>query len=274
LRKGNFIHHLINAAIFIVLEVAALNMLRNNSPLQDTWFAKGGHTVMGTIFGWNLDIKEYFTLRKRNDQLALENFELAARLAELEDFIADSTHQSLLPSDGIVNGYRYIPATIEKISNNSQHNYIILDKGSNSGVETGFGVITRNGAIGIIDAVSENYSYARSFKNHKMNLSSRLGKDGAVGTMRWDGMSRNKAVLREIPHHIQDFAGDTVYTSGYSAIFPAGIPLGTAGKGKIVNGSTYEIEVSLFEDFNSLRYAIIVGNVGNDEISQLEKQAQ
>ena len=173
-----------------------------------------------------------------------------------------------------IDGYYYIPSKIRKISNNSQHNYIILDKGSDNGVEKGFGVITMNGAIGIIDAVSENYSYARSFKNHKMNLSTRLGKDGAVGTMRWDGTSRNKAILREIPHHIQDFAGDTVYTSGYSAIFPAGIPLGTAGKAKIVNGSTYEIEVTLFEDFNSLRYAIIVGNIGNDEIRTLEKKAQ
>ena len=90
MRNGNFIHHLINAAIFIFLEVAALNMLRNNSPLQDTWFAKGSHNIMGTIFGWNLDIKEYFSLRKRNDQLALENFELASRLAELEDHIQDN----------------------------------------------------------------------------------------------------------------------------------------------------------------------------------------
>ena len=270
MRKGNFIHHLINAANFIVLEVAALNMLRNNSPLQDTWFAKGGHTVMGTVFGWNLDIKEYFTLRKRNDQLALENFELASRLAELEAFVADQARLSDLPSDGVVNGYKYIPASIEKISNNSQHNYIIIDKGSEDGVTKGAGLITRKGAVGVIDAVSENFSFARSFKNHGMSVSARLGKTGAVGPLTWDGIHSNKARLNEIPHHMSFSPGDTVYTSGYSSIFPADIPLGTTGDARIVNGATYEIDVTLFEDYSSLRYITIVRNLNEEEIKSLE----
>jgi rod shape-determining protein MreC len=92
--------------------------------------------------------------------------------------------------------------------------------------------------------------------------------------MSWDGRSRNKALLKEVPHHISHAPGDTVYTSGYSSIFPAGIPLGITGNSKIVNGSTYEIEVTLFEDFGSLRYAIIVGNIGKEEINTLEKQMQ
>ena len=270
MRKGNIIYHLINAAIFIILEVAALNMLRNNSPLQDTWFAKGSHTIMGTIFGWNLDIKEYFELRKRNDQLALENFELASRLAELEDYILDNTRQSLLPSDGIINGYKYIPATIEKISNNSQHNYIIIGKGSEHGVTKGSGIITRKGAIGVIDAVSEHYSFARSFKNHGMSISARLGKTGAVGPLTWDGIHSNKALLKEIPHHMTFSPGDTVFTSGYSSIFPPDIPLGTTGEANVVNGATYEIEVILFEDYSALRYITIVENLNKEEIKSLE----
>ena len=265
---------MITAAIFIILEVAALTMLNNNGSIQQTWFARAGQGFMGWVWGTSQKISDYFSLADQNEALAKENQELYLRLVGKEKDAVQDSLLALIPVKDTIDGFYYIPSKIRKISNNTQHNYIILDKGSNDGVETGFGVITRNGAIGIIDAVSENYSFARSFKNHQMNLSSRLGKEGAVGTMRWDGMSRNKAILREIPHHIQNFAGDTVYTSGFSAIFPAGIPLGTAGKGKIVNGSTYEIEVTLFEDFNSLRYAIIVGNIGNDEISKLEKQAK
>ena len=272
MRKGNIIYHLINAAIFIVLEVAALNMLRNNSPLQDTWFAKGGHSIMGTVFGWNLDVKEYFSLHKRNDQLALENFELAIRLAELEDYIADSTRLSLLPSDGIVNGFKYIPATIEKISNNSQHNYIIIGKGYEEGVTKGAGIITSKGAIGVVDAVSEHFSFARSFKNHGMSISARLGKTGAAGPLTWDGIRSNKALLKEIPHHMTFSPGDTVYTSGYSSIFPADIPLGITGEAHIVNGATYEIDVTLFEDYSALRYVTVVRNLNEEEIKSLEEK--
>jgi rod shape-determining protein MreC len=90
--------------------------------------------------------------------------------------------------------------------------------------------------------------------------------------MIWDGTSKNKALLKEIPHHIDLAAGDTVYTSGYSSIFPAEIPLGTTGDARIVNGATYEIKITLLEDLESLRYAIIVGNLGSDEITSLERQ--
>ena len=61
-----------------------------------------------------------------------------------------------------------------------------------------------------------------------------------------------------------------MYTSGYSSIFPPDIPLGTAGEAKIVNGATYDIEVTLFEDFGALRYVTIVENIGKEEIEKLE----
>lgn len=272
MRKSNLIYHLINAAIFIVLEVAALNMLRNNSPLQDTWFAKGGHAVMGTVWGWNQDVKEYFSLRERNDALAQENFELASRLAALEEYAANNIQASLQPFDGTSKRYRYIPATIEKISNNTQHNYIIIGKGSDHGVTKGSGIITRKGAIGVIDAVSEKFSYARSFKNHDMSISARLGRTGAVGPLVWDGIHGNKGILKEIPHHMSFSPGDTVYTSGYSSIFPPDIPLGVTGESRIVNGSTYEIDVTLLEDFSALRYVTIVENLNKEEIKSLEGQ--
>ena len=64
--------------------------------------------------------------------------------------------------------------------------------------------------------------------------------------------------------------GDTVFTSGYSSIFPPDIPLGTIGKSKIVNGATYEIDVELFEDFGALRYVVVVENLGKDEMKELE----
>jgi rod shape-determining protein MreC len=258
----------INAAIFIILEVAALNMLRNNGELQNIWFSKGMHAVSASVWGSTQDVKHYFSLRKANDELAEENHKLRVRIAEIE--AADECRISDLPTDGTAGNFRYIPATIVKISNNSQHNYMIIGKGSDDGVTKGAGVITGKGAIGVIDAVSRNYSYARSFKNHEMSISTRLGKEGAVGPMNWDGRSSAGAVLKEIPHHVEFQPGDTVYTSGYSSIFPPDIPLGTAGEAKIVNGATYDIKIDLLEDFGALRYVTIVENIGKDEIEELE----
>lgn len=216
------------------------------------------------------DVGDYFSLRQANDSLALENFRLRLRVAQIEKFVSDTLRISDIPATTL--GYKYIPATISKISNNTQHNYIIIGKGSEDGITKGSGVITGKGAIGVIDAVSGNYSYARSFKNHEMNISARLGKEGAVGPMSWDGHSSAGAVLKEIPHHVEFQPGDTVYTSGYSSIFPPDIPLGTVGEAKIVNGATYEIKVTLFEDYGALRYVTIVDNLGKEEIKALEEE--
>jgi len=267
LRRSNVIYHLINAVIFIILEVTALNMLRNNGSLQNIWFSKGMQAISGTVWGSTQNIKHYFSLKKRNDALAEENHRLRLKIAELS---ADAEQMPELPEDGIVEGFRYIPATIVKISNNTAHNYIIIGKGSDDGVSKGSGVITSQGAIGVIDAVARRHSYARSFRNHEMSISARLGKRGAVGPMSWDGFSSTRAILREIPLHVVFEKGDTVYTSGYSSIFPPDIPLGTAGEAKIVNGATYDIDISLFEDFGALRYVTIVENIGREEIEELE----
>ncbi len=244
-------------------------MLFNNGPLQNTWFSKGIHAISGTIWGGTQEVRHYFSLKKSNDSLALENHNLRVRLAELESMMEDSIE---IFGNGTADGFRYIPANIVKISNNTRHNYIIVGKGTEDGVVNGSGIITGKGAIGVIDAVGKNFSYARSFKNHEMSISARLGKEGAVGPMSWDGHSSNGAILKEIPHHVDFQPGDTVYTSGYSSIFPPDIPLGTAGNAQIVNGATYEIEISLFEDFGSLRYVTIVENLGRREIRYLEKE--
>lgn len=272
MRRSNIILHLINAAIFILLEIAALNMLRNNGPLQDIWFSKGIHAFNGEVWGITQDIRYYFSLKKRNDILAQENHSLRVRLAEMNNLLREINPDIPEFSDEISGIFEYTPATIVKISNNSQHNYMIIGKGSNDGVRKGSGVITGKGAIGVIDAVSSNYSYARSFKNHEMSISARLGKEGSVGPMTWDGFSSSGAILKEIPHHVEYEAGDTVYTSGFSSIFPPDIPLGTAGEATIVNGATYDIKVDLFEDFGALRYVTIVENTGREEIENLEEQ--
>ena len=262
---------MISAAIFIILEVAALTMLSHNAQLQRTWISSGIQGVMGSVWGFTQNISDYFSLRKSNDELAQENFELRLKLAKAEEVLSADL-KAEIPAGSSVGEYIYIPATIVKISNNTQHNYMIVGKGSNQGVIEGAGVITGKGAVGVIDAVSENYSYARSFKNHEMSISARLGKEGAVGPLSWNGRTGNGAILKEIPHHVEFAPGDTVYTSGYSSIFPPDIPLGVTGASKIVNGATYEIEVKLFEDFGAVRYVTVVENKGQVEMKRLEEE--
>ena len=77
---------LINAAIFILMEIAALSMLRNSSATQQFFITKGVHNVIAKVWGGAENIHYYFNLRQVNEALSRENFELIRRLsAFLED---------------------------------------------------------------------------------------------------------------------------------------------------------------------------------------------
>lgn len=269
-KGGNIVRIVSNAAVFILLEVAALVMLRHNGQMQNIWISKGIHAVQGAIWGGTESVRNYFSLRRQNDSLATENSRLRNIIREYRALTGKTISADSVGN--VIGGFRYTHATTVKVSNNKQHNYLILDKGSEDGIEEFSGIITDKGVIGIIDAVGKNYSYARSFKNTGMVVSARIGKEGPVGEMIWDGVSSNGAQLREIPLHIPIHEGDTVYTSGFSSVFPADIPLGITGEATAVNGSTHNVKVTLFADFSAIRYVTIVNNMNDEEIEELERK--
>ena len=87
-----------------------------------------------------------------------------------------------------------------------------------------------------------------------------------------DGISTSGAVLKEIPLQYKYNPGDTVYTSGYSAIFPPDIPIGIAGDARVINGATNEIKVKLFQDHSALKYVTIIQNTRAAEIAEIESR--
>ena len=257
-----------SAAVFILLEIASLSMLSHNSELQRLWFARLSHGFMAKTWGATQAVGNYFSLKKQNDDLALENERLKGIVRGYEQ-AAHEADPAFMPVFGD-NGFKYIPATIIKSGTSSQHNYLILDKGSEDGVVENSGIISSKGVIGIVDAVSKHYSLAISFLNKELNISARLDTSGAVGPLAWDGLHTDGAVLKEIPLQFKYNPGDTVYTSGYSAIFPPDIPLGIAGEAKVINGATNEISVRLFQDHSALKYVTIIENTRLSEIAEIE----
>ena len=259
----NIFQKVLNAAIFILMEVAALNMIDHNAALQNIWLTRGAHRVMGALWGTSESIRYYFSLKKQNEALAQENFDLRqALLRSGKDPLA-------APRDSSAGSFSYIPAEISVISRNKQHNYMIIDKGYEDGVQPNSGIITGKGVVGIIDAVEKRHSYALTFMNTDVSISARLGTEGAVGPLVWDGVSSSGAILKEIPLQFKYEPGDTVYTSGYSSIFPSDIPLGVAGESRIINGATNEIKVRLLQDFSALRFVTIVHNNDLEEMEAL-----
>lgn len=260
---------LITAAIFILLEVAAVAMLSKSAPLQDIWINRASHRVMGSLWGGGESLRNHFSLEKQNEILSEENARLNNILKYYEGQEA-LAHEIEAGSIVKAKGFTYTPATIVKLSRNTAHNYIIINKGSDDGIIPNSGIITPQGVVGIIDAVDRHYSYGLTLMNNNISVSSRVGDTGIVGPLVWDGRKSNGAILKDIPLHYTVQPGDTLYTSGFSIIFPPDIPIGIAGQSKIADGSTQQVAVTMFQDFSALRYVTIVENPDREEIYSLE----
>ena len=265
-KRTSWLHTLSNVVVFIILEMAAFHLIQANAPLQRTWAAKGAHAFMAKVWGGTNNIRYYFTLRTANEKLAQENYALTQELLRSrEQLRAAHVDTTSLPDRP---GFSALSAEVVKISRNGQHNYFILNKGYEDGVQEKSGVVTRSGVVGIVDAVSAHHAFAFSFQNNDISISARLGLEGGSGLLVWDGVSSNGAVIKEIPLQYKYQPGDTVYTSGHSLLFPPDIPLGIAGGSRVINGATNEIEVRLFQDFSAIRYVTVVHNNSFDEIQQ------
>ena len=271
-RSREILPMVVSLVLFLILEGAGFVMLRKSSTLQGLWVSRMAHHFMAVVWGANQQVGHYFSLKKENDRLAAENHELLVRLQASQKALSDLTGEQRARELQQSQAFSYLPASIVKISRNRQHNYFIIDKGSDDGVEQRSAIITSKGVVGIVDAVHRHYAYGLSFQNAEVSVSARLGSEGAMGPLVWDGHSADGALLKEIPLHFKFEKGDTVYTSGFSSVFPPDIPLGVTGDSRIVNGAMHEIEVTLFQDFSSLRYVTVVENRGRQEMDLLENE--
>jgi len=264
---------LVSAAIFILLEIAALSLLHASSTLQNIWLNRASHRTMAFLWGGGETIRSHFQLERINQELQQENASLQERLRAYERLGVEEEELARM-AEREASGYRYTPATVVKMSRNQMHNYIILNKGSEDGIRPQSGIISDRGVVGIVEAVDRHYSYGLTLMNPQMSIGARVGRTDVIAPLSWDGRSTGGAVVRNIPPHYDIEPGDTVRTSGYSSIFPPGIPIGITRETRLVDGSTRQVDVRLFQDFSTVRYVTVVENLERSEIMALEAKGE
>ncbi len=77
-------------------------------------------------------------------------------------------------------------------------------------------------------------------------------------------------MLEEMPRHERFQPGDTIVTSGYSAVFPEGIPVGTIlSYENAHNNNFYTLRIKLFTDFTTLSTVRVLRNKLGSELSEI-----
>lgn len=255
--------------LFIVLESFSLYLVVANNKEKNRIFLNSSNAVTGFIYENFNFLKEYLSLREQNEMLARENSQY---LNSFENaYKSNIVTRKEIQDKEYQQQYYYIPARVINNSISKQYNYITLDKGSMAGVKPDMAVITTNGIVGVVRAVSTNYASVISVLNPKLGVSARIKKNNYFGSIVWEDRDYNTVSLKEIPNHVEISAGDTVITSGFSIIFPEGIPIGTITKfSQAPGGNFYDITVKLSTNFKTLSYVYVVQDLLKPEREALE----
>ncbi|HKL71834.1 MAG TPA: rod shape-determining protein MreC [Marinilabiliaceae bacterium] len=257
--------------LFLLLETFSFYLLVSYNQPHKQIFLNSSGKFATSVFEMTSTFKDYVSLRKANEELSRENALLRSQLFNY------TSHHELEPVDHYANDtlYQFISAKVVNNSVNKLHNYLTIDRGSEYGILPGMGVISARGLVGITRNVSKNYATITSLLNTQLKISAKLRDSDYFGSLTWMGHSPSNATLFEIPAHAEVSVGDAVVTSGYSAIFPEGILIGTIENFELKKGEGfYEIDVKLSVDFNNLTHVESIEKLRREEQIQLEKTTE
>lgn len=260
--------------VLLVYVALSCVLLFRSDPYRHHLWLTSASTVSGALYKVGHNITSFFSLREANEDLNHRNAVLEAEVVNLREQINRmklAGFTDTMPTPDSVAHFDFIVADVINNSVHHAQNYLTVDKGSLDGVSPEMGVIDHSGVVGTVSAVGPHYSRVISLLNPNFRLSCKIKASDHFGSLVWDGADPSEALLEELPRHTVFQPGDTVVTSGYSAVFPAGLPVGTIMPDtRDHKENFFTLRVKLFADFSRLSNVQIVKNNHRDELVSIE----
>ena len=261
--------------LFIFLEVISFVLLFRFNGYQGSVFFTSANVVTGKVYQMTNNLTGYFHLKTINSDLVQHNAELSIQLEHLKEaykkLTADTTVIEQMKQEALMD-CRLIKANVINNSTIHANNFITIDKGEADGVQNEMGVVSGSGIVGIVYQTSAHYAVIIPVLNSKSSISCKIRRSDYFGFLKWEGGSPEFAYIKDMPRHSIFEVGDTIVTSGHSAIFPSGVLVGTVDDvGDSNDGLSYSIRVKLFTDFARLNEVRVVERSNIEEQLELEE---
>ncbi len=255
--------------LFIILEVVSLFLSIKHSQVKTKSFTMSANVVSGFVNEKISSITGYLNLEHENKKLVEENKKLNNKLQQFE-LSTENIPQKIKESD-----FMYISAEIIKNSVFKKTNFLTINKGKKDGIKPDMAVVSPEGIIGITVKVNRNFTTIISLLNNKLKISGKLKKTDYFGSITWNSEDYRYVLLNDIPNHAKIVQGDTVVTSGYSAIFPKNINVGVVEYiSNVKESNFFKIKVKLFTDFKKIRHVYIIKSNLKKEKIKVEEETK
>lgn len=286
--------------LFLLLEAICFWLIVNHNTYQRIVVLTSANSVVGASLDMQNWIATRWNLKDENERLLEENAKLHSLLAsqirknQVNDTLAFdkiypnysqaqrdslrflSLSKKFVSLDSLqllsVSEYKLVPAKVIKHSYLLERNFLTINKGSNQGIKKGMGVITDDGIVGKIEAVSANYATVRSILHIDYQVASQIKRNGVNATTQWDGKNyRNSNLLYTSAKDIK--VGDTVVTSIENNFYPKEFLVGYIEEVNFTSakGNFNEVRMRLATDFTTLSYVYVIENQYKSEIDSLEE---
>lgn len=260
--------------LFVVYLLLGCVLLFTGNMYQHSAYLTSANAVSSSVYETAHGVTGYFNLRSINESLQERN-------ASLENEVLNLKHEldqirTMIPPDSA--DAVYIPAhrfdyTIASVINNNvtrPQNYFTINKGTNSGIRPGMGVVSHAGIAGIVGAVGPDAARVISLLNVTQHFSVKVKGTNTVGSLEWREGNPDIAYVGELPRHVRYHIGDTIITSGYSTTFPEGLPVGVImSQVKTSDDNFFTLKVRLATDFKQLSSVRVIKDRYKSELDSL-----
>ena len=238
---------------------------------QNAFFSISNNAIASINTKTN-SITDYFNLKEENDRLAEEN----RLLLESQGSSFKAIEGGLYMKNDTVwkRQYRFLTANVISGTLHQDKNYFTLDRGSEDGVVNKRGVISADGIVGRIVAVSDHYSIAESVISETFSTGAYIPRTGHLGFLKWD-KDPEFTQLTEVVVSAPIAIGDLVVSKDGSGYFPPDTPIGEIIELEENEGEPYyNISLKLKTDFAKLKRVYIVSNIYQEELNELQETVQ
>jgi rod shape-determining protein MreC len=223
-----------------------------------------------------MEVYDFFTLPRDVADLLQKNAELEDEVSSLQSQVIQSQEQlreagvlySLLDFARSRPQDKYIASAVIGRDPSPFLHYIIIDHGSDDGIQHGMPVVTQQGLVGKVDAVTASAARIQLITDPGSVVNVRLQNQTADAQI--SGSVTGEIILEMLSQNVELTPGEILLTSGLGGNYPGNVIVGQVIEINTTKNQLFQTAlVQPVVDFSALRAVLVITNFNTININFL-----